>query len=204
MKSIILKSTIFALTIASLLTVVSCTNDKDYKDSKEVALDSNATKFTTAKEIDAGFLVAAAEINLEEIKLGQLAQNNGSVLLVRELGKMMEEEHTKAFKDLQVLASKKQITIPTTITKNSEEAYDKLKNKFGVDFDNEYCDMMVKGHTNAISKFEKAAVVAQDDEIRTWATTLIISLKIHLAHSTACKDRCANECADKCAAKKTK
>ncbi len=110
---------------------------------------------------------------------------------VIELGKMMEDEHTKALKDLKTLAAKKQITIPSALTNDGKDANEKLKNKFGVEFDNEYCDMMVKGHKDAISKFEKASIDSKDADIQSWAATTLISLKIHLANSISCKEECA-------------
>ena len=85
----------------------------------------------------------------------------------------MEEEYAKSLKELQILAGKKQITIPVAITKVGEDAYDKLKLKFGVDFDNEYCDMMVKDHKDTIIKFEKASADAKDSDITSWATNLV-------------------------------
>lgn len=190
-KPTILKVSICATAFIAVFIIASCGNNADSKDTKEVAEDNNDAKFTKAKEVDAEYLVSAAEINLEEIQLGQLAQTNNSMPDVKALGKMMEEEHTKALKELQILAGKKQITIPITITKGGEDAYDKLKLKFGVDFDTEYCDMMVKGHKDAITKFEKASADAKDSDIKAWATNLVFSLKIHLEHSIACQEKCA-------------
>jgi len=189
-KQTILKTNLFAAAFISIVTITSCGNNMNEKDSKEVAEEHNEAKFTNANEDDAAFLVSAAEINLEEIQLGQLAQSNSSMPDVKELGKMMQEEHTTALKDLQIFASKKQITIPTTITNDGKDAYDKLKDKFGTDFDKEYCDMMVKGHKDAISKMEKASTDAKDVDIQSWAATLLISLRNHLDHSIACQEKC--------------
>jgi putative membrane protein len=161
------------------------------KDSKEEAEDQNDAKFTNAKEGDAEFLISAAEINLEEIQLGRLAQKNSTMSQVIELGKMMELEHTKTLKDLQILVVKKQITIRITPIIDGNGAYDKLKNKFGIDFDNEYYDVMVVGHKDAINKFEKASTDAKDADIQSWAVTMLISLRFHLDHSITCQEKCA-------------
>jgi len=190
-RSRILQVSIFAITFLAVLIITSCNSNKDAKDSKEVAEEHNDAKFTNAKEDDAGFLVSAAEINLEEIQFGQLAQTNSRMPEVKELGKMMESEHTKALSILQILTSKKQVTIPTTITNDGKDAYDKLKSKFGSEFDNEYCDMMVKGHKDAISKFEKASIDTKDADIQNWAASLLISLRMHLDQSISCQEKCA-------------
>ena len=95
-----------------LFLISSYNNEKKPEDTKEVAEEHNDAKFDNSKEKDAQFLVTAAEINLEEVNLGQLAQNKGTMADVKALGKMMETEHSAAQKDLQALAAKKQITLP--------------------------------------------------------------------------------------------
>lgn len=190
-NSTILKVSIYAVAFIGVFTMTSCTQNIESKDTKEIAQDSNELKFSNNKEADASFLVFAAEIHLEEISLGQLAQSNSTMPSVNELGKMMEQNHAESFKKLQALASQKQITIPTTITSDGKAAYDELKNKFEVDFNNEYCNRMVKGHEDAITKFEKAAINTKDEAIKSWAETTLASLKNHLAHAIACEESCA-------------
>ena len=89
-----------AVVFALLFLISSCNNEKKPEDTKEVAEEHNDAKFDNSKEKDAQFLVTAAEINLEEINLGQLAQNKGIMADVKALGKMMETEHSAAQKDL--------------------------------------------------------------------------------------------------------
>jgi putative membrane protein len=105
------------------------------------------------------------------------------------LGKMMEDEHSKAMEDLKSLAAKKQVTIPTAATEKIQDAYKKLSEKTGKDFDKEYSDMMVKGHKDAIDKFEKAAKDAEDADIRNWASSMLPSLNAHLEHARQCEEK---------------
>lgn len=171
-----------SLLIALTLTLSAC-NDSKPKDTKEVAEDHNEAKFENAKEEDAEFLVDAAEMNLEEIQLGQLAQRNGMNEEVKTLGKMMETEHTKTLDELKALAAKKQVTIPTTLTDDGMSANKKLMDMKASNFDKEYSDKMVNAHKEAISKFEKASTDAKDADIRNWATATLPGLRKHLDHS---------------------
>lgn len=192
-NSTILKMSLYTAAFLGIFTFVSCNQNTDSNgtDTKEIAEDNNNdAKFSDTKEDDAEFLVSAAAINLEEIQLGQLAQKNSKMPEVIELGKMMEVDHTKAQKELQALATRKQIDIPTTLTDDGMDAYNKLKDKFGKGFDNDYCDMMVKGHKGAIDKFEKASNNTKDPDIKSWTETMLISLKSHLSHSEACQEKC--------------
>lgn len=174
------------------LTASSCGNTNKPEDTKKTAEEHNDAKFDNKQEADAQFLVSAAEINMEEIQLGQLAQKNGMMAEVKELGKMMEADHSKALNDLQALAAKKQISLPASITDNGKDAYKKLMAKQGKDFDKEYCAMMVEGHKAAIEKFEKASTDAADPDIKNWATSMLPGLRAHLDHAITCQKKCEN------------
>jgi len=179
-----LKSGVLLLGFASvfmlLMMIVPSCNNTNTKDTKEVAEDQNDAKFDNEKEDDADFLVKAEEINLEEILIGRLAQTRGTTTRVKELGKMMETDHTRASTDLQALAAKKQVTLPTTLTDDGISANKKLMDTESADFDKEYVDMMISGHKDAISKFEKASTDADDPEIRNWAASMLPVLRQHL------------------------
>jgi putative membrane protein len=117
------------------------------------------SKFLSAltDKTDAQFLSRAAEINLEEIHLGQLAQKKSTMVDVQELGKMMEKEHKKSLNELTTLANKKGIVLPKTLTAEANEKYKELSDKTDKKFNEEYCELMVKGHTQAIVLFETAS-----------------------------------------------
>jgi putative membrane protein len=173
--------------LAVVFGAASCNNTKT-EDTKEVAEDQNDEKFDDKKnEKDAQFLVNAAEINREEISLGQLAQQSGRSTLVKELGKMMEDAHTKSLAELTALAKSKNITLPDAQTEDGLDAYKKLNDKSGNDFDEAYSDMMVKGHKDAISLFENASTESADMDIRAWATATLPDLRTHLDHSLNCQ-----------------
>lgn len=172
------------------ITVVSCSNNQKAEDTKEVAEEHNDAKFEdNDKEKDAQFLVNAAEINLEEISLGQLAQKNGNTADIKELGKMMEVGHTKSLAELTSLAKQKTITIPASSTDDAKEAHKKMDKKSHENFDKEYCDKMVKSHQDAISLFEKASNESTDSDIKAWATLTLQELRTHLDHALTCQHK---------------
>jgi len=173
--------------VAVTLFGASCSAPKA-EDTKEIAIEHNEAKFdSTNNEKDAKFLVNVAEINLEEIKLGQLAKQMGRTEHVKELGQMMDAAHSKCMSSLATLAATKSITIPTTPTDNALNAYKDLNNKSGADFDLAYCDMMVNGHKDAIVMFEKEAAESTDADIKQWATETLPELRMHLDHAMACQ-----------------
>ena len=182
---------LIALFCVTTLGISSCDNKPKAEDTKEVAEDQNEAKTDGMKnEADAQFLVNVAEINQEEISLGKLAQQKGSMTDVKELGKMMVDAHTKAMTDLSSLAISKSISLPEAKTDDVNEAYKDMNEKSGKKFDKEYCDKMVDAHKDAISKFEKASNDAVDPDIKAMATNMLPSLNKHLEMAEMCKKKC--------------
>ena len=192
-KITFIKSALVYLTFGfSTIFIVSCSNDQKPEDTKVVAEDHNDAKFDNKKnEKDAQFLVNAAEINSEEISLGQLAQKSGRTSHVKELGKMMEDAHTKSMADLTVLAKTKIISLPTSQTDKEKATYKKLNDKSGNDFDLAYADLMVEGHKDAITLFEKASTESIDLDVRAWATSSLPALRHHLDEAIICQKKCS-------------
>ena len=174
--------------VITVLLIASCGYNQKPEDSKDVAEEHNDAKFEdNDQEKDAQFLVNAAEIHLEEIQLGKLAQQIGRTTQVKELGKMMEDVHTKSLNDLTALAARKMVTIPTSPTDDAKDAYEKLSDKSRNDFDKSYADMMVSEHKDAISIYEKASSECDDTDIKNWASASLPGLRKHLDHSIDCQ-----------------
>ena len=182
---------LIALFCVMSLGITSCNNKPKMEDSKEVAEDKNDAKMNGMKnEADAQFLVNVAEINQEEISLGKLAEEKGSITDVKELGKMMVEAHTKAMTDLSTLAMSKSISLPEVKTDDLNDAYKEMSTKSGKKFDLAYCKKMVNGHKDAISKFEKASNDAVDPDIKKMAANMLPALHKHLEMADMCMKKC--------------
>lgn len=152
----------------------------------------NRTAIVIDNDNDSQFLMDAAEKQHEEIQLGRLAQQKGTTPHVKELGKMMEDDHTKSLEELRGLAQSKSVAIPTSATNDSRDNHKDLNDKTGNDFDKAFSDMMVDHHEDAIDLYEKAAEDSEDAEIRAWANKQLPGLKTHLRHAKASKDKSDN------------
>jgi putative membrane protein len=190
MKKILLISKVVLGAGILLLSLNSCKNENKPEDTKEVAEDQNEAKFDSvdSKEDDSEFLVDATEINLEEIEIGKLAQTKSTNPEVKKFGKMLVDEHTKSATDVKTIADSRNFSLPTSITEEGKDQYDKLNEKTGVDFDKKFADMMVDGHEKAIDKFKKASEDATDHEIITWASNNVTTLTAHLQHAKQLKE----------------
>ena len=206
----------FLFTAIALVILASCTgNDDNNKtttlnetpsermqyDTNKMANNTNSMNDTTNKNNtmtnsensmmeDSLFLVKVAEINREEIKLGNLAQKKGTMAHIKEMGKMMVTEHTQAMAGLNTLAKTKMINLPTTEGQKIMDAYKMLSEKKGKDFDKAYSDMMVNGHKEAIALFEKTNSDTKDADVKKMTTAMIPKLKTHLEQAEICQKEC--------------
>lgn len=184
---------IWFFTIAILFLLVgaySCRSKQNVPDTKLIAEENNEVKYDNSdKGKDAMFLVNAAETDLAEIELGQLAEQNGRSTHVKALGRMMAVAHSKSLYDLIQLAKNKSIAIPTSQTALAKEAFKKLGSKSGVNFDKAYCDLMVDRHSETVTTFDKAVGEINDTDIRKWVVHALPSLYVQLDSARMCQKK---------------
>ena len=178
------------LVTAGIFFVLSCNTGAKAGNDNYINAENNGEKLNSSADInDAGFLLDAAEINLMQIDLGHLAQRNGMIADVKELGKQMENFYNNSFKYLIALTANKFVIFPIT-TSNSINVYNNLSKKTGNDFDKAYCDIMIKNHEYAIAEFEEAAIESGDAAVRQWAKSMLADLRIQLSNAVACQMKC--------------
>lgn len=166
------------------------TNPREQDKMMSDSTNNNTANNNNNAEMDATFFMKAAEINMEEIKLGKLAQQKGTMSHVKALGKMLVTDHTQAMEGLNTLAKTKMINLPTTEGQKIMDAYKMLSEKKGKDFDKAYSDMMVNGHKEAIALFEKTNSDTKDADVKKMTATMIPKLKTHLEQAEICQKEC--------------
>jgi putative membrane protein len=133
--------------------------------------------------MDDTFVKKAAQGGMAEVKLGQLAQSNGSNDAVKQFGQRMVTDHSKANDQLKDAASKENITVPIAISAKDQATYDSLSKLSGSAFDKAYARDMVKDHEADIADFNKEATAGQKDSIKNFASETLPTLKDHLRHA---------------------
>jgi putative membrane protein len=130
--------------------------------------------------MDDTFVKKAAQGGMAEVKLGQLAQSNGSNDAVKQFGQRMVTDHSKANHQLKDAASKENITVPADISAKDQATYDSLAKLSGPVFDKAYARDMVTDHEKDIADFNKEATSGQKDSIKSFASETLPTLKDHL------------------------
>lgn len=141
--------------------------------------NSHEMSSSTASAEDIEFVTKAASSSMLEVELGKLAQHKGTSEAVKEFGKLMVQEHTKANRDLKRAAGQNNIEVPTTLTDEHLQIYSELNALSGAEFDEKYIETMVESHEEAISMFEDASEDLSSNEIKSFAENKLPILKKH-------------------------
>ncbi len=135
------------------------------------------------------FTKDAAQGGLFEVKAGAIAERNAASQEVKDFGKMMVEDHTQLNQQLQELAAKKNVPLPSDITNSQQDDTAKLSKEKGTEFDKDYISMMVKDHEKDIDAFKKAADKVKDQDYKNLITGAIPTLQKHLDAAKKIQDK---------------
>jgi putative membrane protein len=167
-----------------ILGISACTNNPNSDNSLASGLQQTNQGINHA---DSLFLKQAAEVSLEEIRLGDLATMRCLSKEGRELGQMLVLEHSNSLNSLTELAKKKNVEVPSAATDKAIAEFEKLNKNSGIEFDKAYCLMMVGLHNDAIQLTEYEINGTSDTEIKIWSNTNLLALKMHLDHILICQ-----------------
>jgi putative membrane protein len=127
------------------------------------------------------FVVKAAQGGMAEVKLGNLAKQNGGSDAVKGFGDKMVTDHSQANEELRQLAQQKGITLPSDVNSKDKKINKMLASKQGSDFDKAYIHDMVKDHEADVAEFRNEAENGKDPEVKAWAQKTLPVLEQHLA-----------------------
>jgi putative membrane protein len=143
-------------------------------------LTASAQKAKTGPLTDQKFLDMAAQTDMLEAHLGQMAASQAGNPAVKEYAQMLVADHTTDYQQLTALAAKAGLTVPTGLDAAHNQMiapFEKLK---GAAFDTRYIHTMVAGHTEAIGVYTKESTGAQNPDLKTYAGATLPTLQKHL------------------------
>ncbi len=101
----------------------------DTNRNNNASADTNRMTANTNEAPDGDFILEAASGGLMEVELGKTASNNAASSKVKQFGRMMVTDHTKANTELKAIAAKKNITLPATPQEKHQGHINELKAK---------------------------------------------------------------------------
>lgn len=130
---------------------------------------------------DQQFVDFAAQTDMVEANLGQLAQTAASAQPVKDYAQMLVTDHTKDYGQLYSIAKQANLQMPTAIgAPQNKMMIDPLEKLKGAGFDHKYTQEMVAGHTKALAIFKKEANDASNPALKAYAQQDIPVLEKHL------------------------
>jgi putative membrane protein len=141
----------------------------------------------TISTADQGFILAAAQGGMTEVKLGELAATNGMRDDVKEFGRMMVKDHTTINDDLKALAAQKGVTLPDSLDAKHQGMVDRMTAMTGSGFDDAYVNGMIKAHQKDAKAFKAESAATQDADIKSFLDKSIPVVEAHLEHVTSMK-----------------
>jgi putative membrane protein len=146
-----------------------------------------ANAATTVSTADKDFILAAAQGGITEVKLGELAAQNGKREDVKEFGQMMVKDHTAINGDLKALAAQKGVALPDSLDAKHQKMVDKLAAQTGSEFDDAYIAGMIKDHKMDAKEFKAESAETKDADIKSFVDKSIPVVDEHLKRITAMK-----------------
>jgi putative membrane protein len=126
------------------------------------------------------FVNLAAQTDMTEAHLGQMAEEQSSSQAVKDYAQMLVTDHTNDYKQLCADAEKAGLTVPKGIDEKHNKTiamFEKLK---GGAFDHHYIHEMAVGHEAAIAAYKKEVQEGQNPDIKAYAAQALPTLEKHL------------------------
>ena len=142
-------------------------------------------KMASAAMTDQQFITFAAETDMTEAHLGQLAAEQAASQEVKDFAQMLVTDHTADYQQVNTVAGKAGLTVPKGLDAQHEKMvapFEKLK---GAAFDHRFVQEMVLGHTKAIAEYKREAQDAQNPDVKAYASQTLPTLQKHLEAAQA-------------------
>ena len=146
-------------------------------------MPAHARMFHRANRIahnDNTFVTKAAEGNMAEIQMAELAKTKAQNQAVKDLAERLYTDHTKAGDDLKPIAKKDNMTLPAALDAKSQAEYNKLQKLSGTDFDHEFVNYEIRDHKEDIFMFQHEADHGTNTDMKSWASQTLPALREHL------------------------
>ena len=132
---------------------------------------------------DSVFIQKAASLGLLQAKLGKLAQEKGSSPSVRDFGKRMVADYTKA--NEQLAAGAKQAAYPAPVLlREDRQVYDRLSGTGRSSFDQKYMAQMVAQYADAVRLFRQESDKGRVVSLKQLATSMLPTVQQHMSLAT--------------------
>lgn len=151
------------------------------------ATPADSNMVAAVNDMDKQFVMKVGMGNTAEIEAGNLAKEKSANPGIKEFGSMMAMDHGDAQNKLKSIASSLSLTAPDSVDAAHKTAKKKLEGLTGSKFDTEYVNGQIKDHKETIALFEKEIKTGSNSQIKSFASSTLPTIKMHLEKVTALK-----------------
>ena len=149
------------------------------------AVLSDMPAHATVTDSDKTFLATAAQSDMNEIGLSQLAETKASSPAVKKFAEKMVTDHNKLEANMKPYADKWGITPPSGPDADHQAELTKLQGLSGADFDKEYMTQMDKDHHMALDSFNTEVSTTTEPKFKS---TVMKGQKVVAEHTKMADD----------------
>jgi putative membrane protein len=132
---------------------------------------------------DSSFIQMAGSLGLLQVKLAKLAEKKGSSPVVRDFGKRMLADYSKANEELA--AGAKQAAYPAPIMlRQHKQVLERFSTMGRSSFDKKYMAEMVSDHSDAVRLFREESEGGRVASLKQLASRMLPTLQQHLTLAT--------------------
>jgi putative membrane protein len=128
---------------------------------------------------DQAFIDMAAQTDMTEAHLGQMAADQAGAQDVKDFAQMLVTDHTADYKQLTAIATKAGLTVPKGLDAKQMKMIAPFEKLHGKAFDRLFARDMVAGHEAAIAAYNKEARDGQNADVKGYASQTIPTLEKH-------------------------
>jgi mxaJ protein len=177
--------------ILLLIAMSAC----DVEQRTHAASQPSASASTSLNSQDREFLERAAQGNNAETAIGGLVEGRAARAEIAEFGRRMVADHGAANMKLAAIARALSIALPSSLG-DHQAGFDRLASRKGDDFDDEFAEVMVGDHHDAVRLYRSEAEHGTNAVLREYAASILPRIEAHLEDAKALKRRVLRVCAD--------
>lgn len=134
----------------------------------------------TLQDEDKQYVEEIGQGSIYEFAIAELAVERAQSETVQQFATKVLDDHAQYNKMVLMLARQKSMTIPVFLIDEDRQKVQRMMGLYGSNFDRAYLKEMVKINSEDISKAEKEANSAQDQDVKTFVTTFLPGDREHL------------------------
>ena len=138
------------------------------------AQDTGPTKVS-----DQAFVTFAAQNDMNEAHLGELAADHASSQAVKDFAQMLVNDHKKDYQQLSTFGRKAGLDVPTSLDASHLKLIAPLEKLKGPAFDRRFIHEIVAGHETATAAYDKESRDGTNPELKAYAKDTVQLLEKH-------------------------